>query len=274
MLKRILSLLVVLSLVGVVSASEVWSGDGSDNNWTTPDNWHGDVPVDTYAKIQGNAGSWGNAVTIDSTNVSGDAGEVNPNKVGLGKGDTCYLTMSGGVANTKTFVVGMDAGTGYMEMTGGTLSLTKDDSDDLIIAESDGTVNAGTLTMTGGNIEVNDNLELARASGSGTGVLNLDGGTIYMNGHHNDNNLKINDNGGTGGLIDITEGTLEFEYDNTGDVQSAIDNGYITAYDGTGTVVNTYDAGTNLTTVTAVPEPATLSILGLSGLFMIRRRRK
>lgn len=86
MSKKIASLVIVLLFAGSVCASKVWSGaDPADNNWNTPGNWQsGIVPVDTYAKFKDALASWDEAVIIDATDVSGDRGEGNPNKIGLG----------------------------------------------------------------------------------------------------------------------------------------------------------------------------------------------
>ena len=62
--------------------------------------------------------------------------------------------------------------------------------------------------------------------------------------------------------------------DEEADIDAYIAAGLITGYDGAGTVEVSYDAGCDLTTVTAIPEPATMVLLGLGGLLSLRRRQQ
>ena len=60
--------------------------------------------------------------------------------------------------------------------------------------------------------------------------------------------------------------------DDTIAVDAFIASGLITGYDGAGTASAVFD-GVN-TTVSAIPEPATMVLLGLGGLLSLRRRRQ
>jgi hypothetical protein len=79
---------------------------------------------------------------------------------------------------------------------------------------------------------------------------------------------------GDGASVDITDGVIEITADETSDIADMIAAGKITAFGGSGTV--NYDYGVTkpgVTTVAAIPEPATLALFGLSGLAVMFARR-
>jgi hypothetical protein len=85
--------------------------------------------------------------------------------------------------------------------------------------------------MTGGTITVARDLEMPDEAGS-TAEVNLSGGTISLG-----DDLSMEE----GGLLDITAGTMIIAGDAVSAVQGYIDNGWITAYGGNGTVQLDYD---------------------------------
>jgi hypothetical protein len=122
----------------------------------------------------------------------------------------------------------------------------------------------GTLTMTGGLISAADANALEIGTLDSTGWLELLGGTIKVG------DLVIGENGG----MNITKGTLILAGDKSETVLGYINSGSIIAYGGgVGTEV-LYDLSDGKTTITAIPEPGTIALLGLGALVALRRRRK
>jgi len=124
----------------------------------------------------------------------------------------------------RDFVVGRESGTGALTMTGGTITKTGDEK--FIVGHNNG---VGVVAQSGGTISVNNELyignENANASGtytlsgtgalnvanevvvgreSGTGILNVDGGTITTSGN---GNMYIGRRNGTG-TLNQTAGTI------------------------------------------------------------------
>jgi autotransporter-associated beta strand protein len=139
--------------------------------------------------------------------------------VGQGAGGNGTLNLStGAVLNTgRDFVIGREGGTGALNMTGGTITKTGDEK--FLVGHNNGT---GTVVQSGGTITANNELyignENAGASGaytlsgtgalnvanevvvgreSGTGILNVNGGTITTSGN---GNMYIGRRNGTGTL--------------------------------------------------------------------------
>jgi len=110
-----------------------------------------------------------------------------------------------------------------------------------------------TLNMTGGTIITTGTITIAEKAAS-IGHVNLDGGTI------SGSNITMRSDEGAVGTMNITAGTLILDGNDLSTVQGLIDNGWITAYDGNGTLQLNYDDVANQTTLTAVhnlnPNPA------------------
>jgi autotransporter-associated beta strand protein/T5SS/PEP-CTERM-associated repeat protein len=146
--------------------------------------------------------------------------------VGQGGGANGTLNLSGSaVLNTgRDFVIGREGGTGALNMSGGTITKTGDGK--FLVGHNNGT---GTVVQSGGTITANNELyignENAGASGtytlsgtgalnvgnelvvgreSGTGILNVNGGTITTSGN---GNMYIGRRNGTG-TLNQTDGTI------------------------------------------------------------------
>ncbi|MDA0324162.1 MAG: hypothetical protein O2830_00760, partial [Verrucomicrobia bacterium] len=147
--------------------------------------------------------------------------------VGQGGGGNGTLNVSGSsVLNTgRDFVIGREGGTGSLNVTGGTITKTGDEK--MIVGHNNG---VGTVVQSGGTINVNQNQlyignENAEALGtytlsgtgalnvadelvvgreSGTGLLNVNGGTITTSGN---GNMYVGRRNGTG-TLNQTDGTI------------------------------------------------------------------
>ncbi|MFB0525658.1 MAG: hypothetical protein ACETVZ_08945, partial [Phycisphaerae bacterium] len=237
MYRRLISLIsfvLMFSLVGDVQAADVtWTDASGDHLWSTAGNW------DTST-----------LPTSDDTV-----------KIRMLPGPT--VANQGAVANVVQPAAG--SSTGALAVDGGTLTIT----DRLVVAQSEGS--NGTLNMISGTITAGGNFAVARR---GSGTLNMTGGTITVGGtlqipltdtataHANlhggiltANNLEMRAAGGVG-TMDIRAGTLIINGDAVSTVQGYIDNGWITAYDGNGTLQLDYDVtNPGNTTLTAfIPE--------------------
>lgn len=125
------------------------------------------------------------AQVVDLGNIPGEAGSLN-----IQSGD---LTIAGGAI--PSIRVGQIAGgTGTLTMSGGTVNINGGTDNGL--AQGDlmvGDVGAGTMTMTGGNFTVSDEIVVSTGGGS-TGTLTVSGGTLT-------NGTLANGGSGTGRSI-------------------------------------------------------------------------
>jgi hypothetical protein len=97
--------------------------------------------------------------------------------------------------------------------------------------------------------------------------VNLLGGTIYAN------DLLMNGAvGGKSNLI-INDGFLVLNGDDTAAIDGWIGLGAIRTTIPGGSVLSAYDPDSMKTTVWAIPEPATICLLGIGALSLLRRRK-
>jgi hypothetical protein len=226
----LISLVLLLVQFESASAQIMWSDSGPDHLWSTATNWS---PQNVPTSLD--------AASIDSPDnthcqITEDIiAECETLRVG-NSSFTANLDISGGSLTATGAYVGVDnsIGHGILNMSGGLFS-----TGSLQVGWS----GIGTVNMTGGVINLNDNLTIPGLRGTGT--VNLNGGTIYAS----DLNLTSDS-----GLLDITRGTLILEGDDTEIIQTNIDNGRLTAYERQGTLNVDYDVtNPGKTTVTATP---------------------
>jgi T5SS/PEP-CTERM-associated repeat protein len=178
---------------------------------------------------------------------------------------TAYLTLTGtgSVTTDGHFRLG-HSGAGYFNISDSVVVTT---GKNFVVGYNDNS--SGVVNQTGGTITIAWALQV---DGLGVGYdnyarYNLDGGTVSATG------LAI----GAGGNLDITLGTLmlaDADGSLAGIAQGYEDNDLLTAYDGTGDVIISWN-GTDTTTITAVvPEPATMVILGAGAFIGFLNRRR
>ena len=239
----LVSFVLVLSLVGNVQAADViWTDAGPDHLWSTPTNWDtSTVPTpDDKAKIKMLPGPIiVNEVVVNNIYV-GDGGEIGE------------LTVDGGTLTTRYFTVGRsESGIGTLNLNSGTIN-----SSELLVARS----GSATFNMNGGTATIDGTFYIAYKAGS-EGHVNLNGGIIIAK------KLVMRDEAGTVGTMDVRAGTLTLGGDRLEAVQGYIDNGWITAYEGNGTLNLDYNVtNEGKTTLTALhnfnPTPADRGTVG------------
>jgi hypothetical protein len=246
----LVSFVLVLGLVGDVQAATVtWTDAGPDHLWSTPTNWDsGTLPTaDDHAQIDGLPGTIvanEGAVAIRMHVISGGGPRESALTVDGGSLTVSEWLIMSGSAEIEADIEGT------LNVNGGTVTLGR-----LDVAHT----GKGTVNMDGGSLSVTGNITVAGRSKS-TGHVNLDGGIITCN------QFIMRMDAGAVGTMDVGAGTLIINGDKLSLVQGHIDDGWITAYDGQGTLNLDYDVtNKGKTTLTAVhllnPNPADGSLV-------------
>jgi len=226
----------VLALVLSNSASGIifWNADGFDDLWSNAANWDTDtIPISTEAVSIDNPDKTHCQITDGITAVCETLRVAN-------SGSTTNLDISGGSLTASGAYIGVDneAGHGILNMSGGLFSTG---------ALQVGWGGTGTVNMTGGTIELTDDLVVPGQTG--TGMVNLLGGTI------NADNLRMTSELGS---MNITTGTLILDGNDIDTVQTYINDGWITSYKGQGTLnldYNVTNEGKTTLSATALLDP-------------------
>ena len=223
------SFVLVLGLMCDVQAAVLnWTGNGADDLWSTPGNWStGTVPTaGDKARIEAVPGARivnEGAVALDSWIGAGQSGD---------------LTVDGGTWTTSSFIVvaRQASGEGTLNMISGTITA----GGNLYV----GHTGAGTVNMAGGTITA-PTIVLPH---NGAGHVNLHGGVLGAA----TLNMKQVPDTTIVGTMDISAGTLILDGNDVAVIQGYIDNGWITAYEGQGTLNLAYDDVANQTTLLSI----------------------
>jgi hypothetical protein len=158
----------------------------------------------------------------------------------IGAGGTGTLALHGGTLNSDfgSLLLGVFGGgfaNGTMEISDGTATFAGQ-----IVVGNEG---VGTLSMTGGSLTTNSTLFLSYHP-SATGNINLMGGTLTAAA------FAIGPAGGTG-MMDITNGTLVIDGDQTSLIAGYVTSGEIVGFGGSGAVEYTFDGSSTIVTAVA-----------------------
>ncbi|MCK4959530.1 MAG: PASTA domain-containing protein, partial [Planctomycetes bacterium] len=217
-----------------VGVDRDWTNGGADRLWRNSANWSGGAVPNSLDKAAIRNVSISGPIIDSSTTalaanmVVGDFGSTadSVDMTGGSLTDGGWLILGYGAVNNGTFTIS---------------SGTADIGGNLLV----GFNGAGTIDMTGGSITIGSTFGIswdASALGTSTGSVFLDGGTISAGAF----TMKSD------AAMDITDGTLIVNGDATATINTYIGSGWITGYDGGGTVNVDYDvSNAGKTTVTA-----------------------
>jgi len=244
-MKKMICLVAVLCIVGSVSAYDGWIAGGGVSDWGLGSNWSR-----SFAPAHlGESTGWSAPTPTSDVDITIDQAPVFGGLVG----ERDYATL-GGPFYARTMMRGdIDYN---IDIRIPATSIGIEIRDEWWMRAGVFEKNT-TLHMDGSSLTLSPTATL-RVGGGGaaaTALINLDGGVIDVQG-----TLDLRSNG----IIDITAGTLIV-------AGSYAPNANIIGYGGAGTV--SYVEGGGVTTITAVPEPVTMMLLGLGGLSLIRRKR-
>ena len=272
--------------LGVGNASAVfvqstWTGS-ADQDWMNDANWTAGAPdvsdgtTSEWADIASNAGggpildnasptvAWckvsGSGALVIGPNATLDVNSIGDFDLGFGGSPT--VGNYGTITASNRLQVGRSGGTSTFNMYGGSVTSTGD----LKIGREGGST--GVLNMYDGSITTLANISIGE-EGAASGVLNLYGGTVTAAG------IAIYDPTPPK-MVLIGDGVLLLVGDKTSTVDGYVGGSErIRPMDPGDTIERDFDiTNPGFTTVWAVPEPATLSLLVLGGLAVIRRKTR
>ena len=245
----LISFVLVLSLAGSAQAvDKTWTNGNGTGIWNDGLNWDvGSIPTSgDHAFILTNTPG----PTVQSAGMVSNGIYMN--------GTSELIIDGGGLDANYHLYAGREVGSVATVTVNGTFEAAS------IRAGENG---IGLINMNGGTITTPE-FDIAKMSASSGSHTNLHGGVIAVS-----TRFQMRRYGAVG-TMDVTAGTLILDYDMEATIQDYIDDGWITAYGGAGTLLLDYDVtNAGKTTLSAIPEPATIALLGLGGLALLRRRK-
>lgn len=230
-------------------------------------NWQGGVIPGAIDQARMN---WGN----NTVTLAGLAPTILNLQTGVDESGTLVINSGGSLTSTGWSMIGAAGGGGGLATTG-TLTINNGGVMNVNshfwsgVATSTGVtnINSGGILNVGGILGLGS-VDAVNPSGGVASVFINDGGIFNLGNIHG---------AGTsiqpGSVLDISgSGQLIISGDKVGSIGNYVTAGQITGNGVVGDVVATFDSG--FTTVTAIPEPSTTSLLGLLGICTILRRRR
>jgi len=288
MCRKLFLLVLVLGLASIASAGPTWVGTVSQA-WGTGGNWsEGAIPGTADTPFVG----WYNTDTMANTPIISTE-TISVAKLSVGGTDKSgILTVTGGsidVTGGDGFYIGNSSriDTALVTMSGG---LVKVSGSTLRI----GRRSPATFNMSGGTLDVKKFKPGARthdtAYGLGVTRVTLTGGLADFDsvGFEDSVTNLAGVVDGAGAIVSyatmVIDGTagVQAASDIDAEIDYALARGWLRAFGKksgetvggvTYLVIKSWDFAGKILTLTAVPEPATIALLGLGGLALLRKKR-
>ena len=261
MMKRVIAVYAagILLMTSISGAAAIrYQGNG---DWMVEANWQGGVMPGTSDQARMN---WGdNTVTLAAA-----APDILNLQTGVDESGTLVINAGGSLTSLDWSMIGTaGACTGTLTVNGGGVMNI---NGHLWVAAGAGTT--GIVNINGGTVNVGGIIGLgtinADTASGGTGIVNVnDGGLLALSNIHSTDYKSIFGSS----YIDIAgTGKITLPDDFTSVIDAYVAAGKITGNGIAGNVESVFAGG--MTTVTAIPEPVSVVLVGLGGLFIRKRR--
>jgi hypothetical protein len=282
MKKKLFYLVFFVALLALVSNTLAgphdWLTGRPDNSkWVVASNW---TDANAAPLISETVTTYGSSTPLNGPFiVSGDTAYGYDIRIGGsgGSGNRGYATMNGGTLNSGSYLTIAPDSTsnrdGEFRMNGGIINLGVTSSTGGHLNVGSGYSNCpntltGVLRMTDGTINATANFAIARYKASG--YVYLDGGTIYANNF----SMASGATSGTAYMNITGNGKVIINGDRTVNVASYISKGWLMGNGNDYEILYDYNISNAGKTTIYVPEPATICLLSIGALSLLRRRKR